>query len=83
MSADSRHLIDPVEYGEIKAAVGHLQSQLTEIKSKQAAIDSKLDLVVNQLSEAKGGWRTLMLIGGAATTVGAAVSWVAQHLVRH
>lgn len=83
MSADPHHLIDPVEYGEIKAAVGHLQAQLTEIKSRQAAIDSKLDLVVNQLSEAKGGWRTLMLIGGAATTVGAAVSWFVQHLARH
>ena len=80
---NEHHLIDPVEYGEIKAAVGHLQSQLTEIKSRQATIDAKLDLVVSQLSEAKGGWRTLMMIGGAATTVGAAVSWVAQHLVRH
>lgn len=75
-------LIDLIEYGEVKAAVGHLQLQLNEIKARQQLIDSKLDLVVNQLSEAKGGWRTLMLVGGAFSTIGAAVSWAAQHLIR-
>jgi hypothetical protein len=42
-------------------------------------MSEKLDIVVRALSEAKGGWRTLMLIGGAAASLGGLISWFATH----
>lgn len=72
-------MIDPVEFGEIKGAVAALQTQVADFKTRQALMDQKLDIVLDKLAEAKGGWRTLMLLGGAASTVGGCVTWIATH----
>lgn len=63
--------IDPVEFGEIKGAVAALQSQMTDIKARQASIEAKLDIVVDQLAHARGGWKMLMMLGGGAGAMGA------------
>ena len=76
MTKMESHMIDPIEYGGLKAEVA-------AIKLKQAQMDQKLDLVLDKLSEAKGGWKTLMLLGGAGATLGAMVPWVADHLKFH
>ena len=73
------HMIDPVEFGEIKGAVASLQLQMTDFKARQAVTDAKLDLVLDKLSEAKGGWKTLMLLGGGASTLGAVGTWLLTH----
>lgn len=69
-------MIDPIEYGGLK-------NEVAAIKLKQSQMDSKLDLVLEKLSEAKGGWRTLMLLGGAGATAGALVPWLFEHLRIH
>jgi hypothetical protein len=35
-----------------------------------------------QLAEAKGGWRLLMGLGGAAASVGAVASWFAHEVLK-
>lgn len=75
-------MIDPVEFGELKGAVSALQIQVTDFKSRQAVMDQKLDLVLSRMAEAKGGWRTLMLLGGAASSAGAGLTWLVQHWPR-
>jgi outer membrane scaffolding protein for murein synthesis (MipA/OmpV family) len=72
-------MIDPVEFGEMRGAFTSLQGQVKEIRARQAKIDEKLDEILGSLSEAKGGWRMMMLLGGAASTVGAGVSWIVAH----
>lgn len=52
---------------------------LQESNKQQTA---KLDQVLLALSEAKGGWRTVMLIGGAASTAGGFVTWAIGHFAR-
>lgn len=74
------HHIDPVEYGELRGQVAALQQQVTDMKLKQAAMDVKLDLVIDKLSEAKGGWRMLMLLGGAGATLGGFIVWAIQNI---
>jgi|GEM_PF-1694220 len=74
-------MIDPVEFGKIQGAVDALKLQVAEVKQRQANIDQKLDLVLDKLSEAKGGWRVMMWVGGAFATVGAGFSWVVDHMV--
>lgn len=73
-------MIDPVEFGEIKGAVSALQAQMTDFKARQAVTEAKIDQVLDKLSEAKGGWRVLMLLGGAAGSVGAGIGWFISHV---
>lgn len=74
-------VIDPVEFGEIKGAVDSLKLQVAEVKARQTHMDQKIDLVLAKLSEAKGGWRVMMMVGGAFTSVGAAAAWAVDHVV--
>lgn len=75
-------MIDPVEFGEIKGAVAALQAQVTDFKVRQAQMDQKLDMVLDKLAEAKGGWRAMMFVGGAFTSLGAGVAWIVDHFTR-
>jgi len=61
--------------------------ELTYVKVALARMDAtntsqseKLERVLDQLAEARGGWKTLMLIGGAAGTFGSAATWLISHL---
>jgi hypothetical protein len=68
-------------------ALAQLQVEVTYLKAAVARLDAintaqseKLDKVLAQLAEARGGWRTLMLIGGAAGSIGSAITWALQHM---
>jgi hypothetical protein len=74
-------MIDPREFGRLEGAVSALKTDLDGVKIKHAQMDEKLDMVLEKLSEAKGGWRALMLLGGAGATLGAAVTWVLTHTI--
>jgi hypothetical protein len=74
-------MIDPREFGRLEGAVAALKTELDDVKHKQSTMDEKLDLVLDKLSEAKGGWKLLMGLGGAAATLGGAVTWFATHTI--
>ena len=74
-------MIDPREFGRLEGAVSALKTELDSVKLKQAQMDVKLDLVLDKLSEAKGGWRALMLLGGAGATLGGVITWFVTHTV--
>ena len=66
--------IDLREYGQLEADVKHLQKSVEEL---QADIRAMRDL----LEQSKGGWRTLVFLGGAASTLGAFASWLVNNIV--
>lgn len=72
-------VIDPVAFGELKGAFSAMKTEVDGIKERQTVMDAKLDQVLEKLSEAKGGWRALMLLGGAGATLGGAVTWFLTH----
>lgn len=74
-------MIDPREFGRLEGAVSALKTELDSVKVKQAQMDVKLDLVLDKLSEAKGGWRALMLLGGAGATLGGLATWFLTHSI--
>jgi hypothetical protein len=74
-------MIDPREFGRLEGAVEAVKAELDAVKSQQAAINAKLDQVLDKLSEAKGGWKLLMALGGAAATLGGVITWFATHTV--
>jgi len=74
-------MIDPVEYGELKGKVAGALDAIVDIRNRQKTADEKLDQVLDKLSEAKGGWKLLMALGGAAATLGGVITWFATHTI--
>lgn len=60
-----------------------VEAQGREIERLIKAIEllaAKLDTVANTLTEARGGWKLMMALGGAGATFGAMFVWVVQQL---
>lgn len=75
------------ERQEHAVSIGVLQEQMRNVIAGQAdqkivnaAQSKQLGEILEKLSEAKGGWRTLMWLGGAAASLGGALAWAAQHI---
>lgn len=83
--SDPQHLDDrrqtAVDIAVLKEQVSTLGREMVDLKRVNASQSEKLDLVLTQLSEAKGGLRVTLWFGGAMASVGAAVVYVIQHLV--
>lgn len=62
------------------ADIRHLQDDMDKLVTSVAAMQSTLSDINKTLSEAKGGWKVLMLIGGASGTVGAALVHLYQSI---
>lgn len=73
-----------VDIAVLQQEVKTLSRDMAELKATNKAQTEKLDQVLEKLSEARGGARTLMLIGGAgisiAATIGGAVAWALAHV---
>jgi hypothetical protein len=54
--------------------------RLVRLEEDMAEIKADIKAMREILSEARGSWRTLVMIGGACGTIGAAVSWAVSHL---
>lgn len=65
--------IDPVEFGRLQAQVAQLTALVGELRTDVKAMR-------DQMTEAKGGWRTLVFLGGAAASLGGVLSWALAHL---
>ena len=54
---------------DVKVAV--LETEMRVVKDDVAEIKTDVRAIRDTLSQAKGGWKTLMLVGGMAGAVGA------------
>lgn len=48
-----------------------LEQQMTDTREDMGEIKGDVKTILSTLAEAKGGWKTLVLIAGAAGTLGA------------
>lgn len=71
-----------INIAKLEAIVQNMGRELGELKTAFSVQSGKLDQVLSVLSEAKGGGRTLMLIGGTCMSLGAAGAWVIDHLLK-
>jgi hypothetical protein len=71
MNLDS---IDRRDYGKLEAQVEQLTKDVHTLKE---TVETMRDLMQN----AVGGWRVLLMVGGAAAAAGSAMSWLASHVV--
>jgi hypothetical protein len=57
------------DLGRHDAQIEALAQDVAEIKRAQAEQSAKIDDVLLTLSAAKGGWKTILLVSGIASTV--------------
>lgn len=65
--------IDRRDYGRLEADVDHLKATVDQMKEDIRAMRDLME-------QARGGWRTLALIGGLMSTFGGLVGWIVSHL---
>jgi hypothetical protein len=73
-------VIDPQEFGRLQAQVETLIQSDAAKTDLLVKLANDMQAVRLQLAEARGGWRLLLAMGGAAGTVGAMATWAATHL---
>ena len=72
---------DPViqtarELATHSADIKHLQTDMDKMVKDMDEIKETIKEISKTLSEAKGGWRMFMLIGGIGAAIGASMSWI-------
>lgn len=67
--------------GRLEAQVQSLGNAVALLTNKVDTLDDKLDAVEKTLSEARGGWRTLIWIAGASSALGGIATYLASLFV--
>jgi prefoldin subunit 5 len=62
------------------ADIKHLQDDMDKLVADMNDVKTALHAIQTTLSEARGGWRVLMLIAGASGTIGAALTQAAHYV---
>ena len=60
--------------------IKHLQDDMDKMLESMKAMQVTLTAIDKTLSEAKGGWKMLMLVGGAGGAVGSFLTYLASSL---
>lgn len=69
-----------VNIARLEATVTALAGSVIELKASQAQLAIQLSAIQTTLNEARGGWRVMMMVGGSAGTLGAALAWIVSHV---
>ncbi len=72
--------INPRDFGRLEAEVKALTEAFRAQTTLISALSDRLEEMNSTLAEARGGWRTLLWFGGAASAAGAGVAWALTHL---
>jgi len=70
-----------VAIGVLQEQVNTLGREMSELKKVNAEQSVKLDRMLEQMAEARGGLRTTLWFGGAMAATGSAIAWAVQQLV--
>lgn len=69
-----------IDIAALQTQVEHQGREIGELKVLIQGLVGKIDAMAATLSEARGGWKFMMALGGAGATFGALVGWLVQHL---
>lgn len=62
-------------------AIARLEERMKHMEGTMNTMADQVDTLVRTVNEARGGWKTLMLVGGAAATITGAVTWITGHFL--
>ena len=77
---DEKDIMTARELATHAADIAHLQDDMDKLVASMAVMQKTLSDIDKTLSEAKGGWKMLMLLGGAGGVLGAALTQVIHSL---
>ena len=69
-----------VRLAVLENEMSHMKATFARLEDSNARAEAKLDAVLSTMSEARGSWKTLLTFGGAAGTIGGAITWALAHL---
>lgn len=72
--------IDPQEFGRLQAQVETLIRSDEEKTDLLRTLAADVQAMRLQMAEAKGGWKVLVMMGGASASIGSALTWLATHM---
>lgn len=61
---------DPIAFGKLQAQVAHLVETDREKTELLRQMSREITTMREQMAEARGGWRMLLMLGGASAAVG-------------
>ena len=61
-------------------AIARMDERMKHLEENMKTVLEQLAEVNKTLGEARGGWKTLMLVGGAAAAVASGVTWVVNFM---
>ncbi len=59
--------------------IKHLQADMDKLVQDMEDIKKTLANINNTLAEARGGWKVLMMLGGAGGVLGSTITYFIQH----
>lgn len=68
-----------IDIAALERTVEGMGREIGDLKDGMRELVTTINGMRDQLTEAKGGWRVLMAIGGASATAGGLIAWVAEH----
>jgi drug/metabolite transporter superfamily protein YnfA len=78
--------IDPISTARELAThandIEHLQEDMDKMVREMQEIKLAVQAIQKTLSEAHGGWRMFLGIGGAFAMIGAALGWVLEKVIK-
>lgn len=69
-----------VQVAVLETQVKTLSRDMAELKQINQKQTETLNLLLQSMSEARGSWRTLMLLSGAAAAIGSGLTWALAHI---
>jgi hypothetical protein len=72
--------IDPQQFGALQAQVAVLIESDRRKTELLETLTQEVTAMRLQMAEARGGWKALMLIGGASASLGGFATWLLTHM---
>lgn len=65
---------DSVQIARLEERMATMTRDMLALTEQVGVMNTRLDSVLTTLSEAKGGWRLMMLVGGGAAAFGGTIA---------
>jgi hypothetical protein len=72
--------IDPQQFGELKATVAQLEKTMEMMNTDMRALNLGIKELTDQLSQARGGWKVLLLVASIGAAVATIADWFFSHV---
>lgn len=81
---DMQYTKDSLQIARLEERMATMDRDMKEQTRQLIALQGQLTQVLDTLSQARGGWRTLMWLAGVSSVAGGLVTWALVNLqLRH